>query len=163
MSGLPSSVEAQTRIKLPRVFQLQSSSLRLRSRSPTLHSSSSFPLHGLHMLHDIDLREIFECAHLKFTVSGRSKHSQIHTHFRNAVTLSVGLAQARPNNLRKIRLVTLRAPFLDFCTRQQGLNAAGAGHIWTFSPLHGFNYHQLASAEALVRQWAAPVIGHATI
>ena len=51
-----------------------------------------------------------------------------------------------------------------FGTRQQGLNAAGAGHIWTFSPLHGFNnYHQLASAQALGRQWAAPVIGHATI
>ena len=27
------------------------------------------------------------------------------------------------NNLRKIRLVTLRTRFLGFCTRQQGLNA----------------------------------------
>ena len=41
---------------------------RLHSRSPTLHS-----------VHDIDLCEIFECAHLKFTVSGRSIAIYTHT------------------------------------------------------------------------------------
>ena len=41
---------------------------------------------------------------------------------------------------------------------QQGLNPAGADHIWRFLPL----YHQLASKQ-LVTQWAAPVIGYATI
>ena len=35
----------------------------------------------------VDLREIFECAHLKFTVSGQSKQASIHTHVRNAVML----------------------------------------------------------------------------
>ena len=68
VSGLPSSIEAQTRIKLPRVLQLQSSSLRVTDAD--MSDSQTFT--GLHMLHDIDLREIFECAHLKFTVSGRS-------------------------------------------------------------------------------------------
>ena len=39
-----------------------------------LHSDSSPPLGstGLHMLHDVGLHE---CAHLKFTVSGRSKQA----------------------------------------------------------------------------------------
>ena len=46
---------------------------------------------------------------------------------------------------------------------QQGLNAAVAGHIWMFSPVHGFDYHQFASPQALERQWAAPIIGHAAI
>ena len=41
-------------------------------------------------------REMFECAHLKFTVSGRSKAK--HTHTRAQCShASVGLAQARPN------------------------------------------------------------------
>ena len=54
------------------------------------------------MLHDINLREIFECAHLKFTVSGRSKQASkqaskqtnIHiTHARAQCShASVGLA-----------------------------------------------------------------------
>ena len=42
--------------------------------SPTLHSDSQAST-GLHMLHDIDFHEIFECAHLKCTVSGRSKQA----------------------------------------------------------------------------------------
>ena len=41
-----------------------------------------------------------------------------------------------------------------FCTRQQGLNVAGVDHIWKFSPLNGFNYHQLASTQALA------LVGH---
>ena len=45
----------------------------------------------------------------------------------------------------------------------QGLNAASADHIWKFLHLNGFNYHQLAFTQALGRQWAARVIGHATI
>ena len=63
------------------------------------------------------------------------------------------------NNLRKIRLVTLRA-FLGLLHTSAGFER---GHIWTFSPLHGFNYHQLASAQARGRQWAARIIGHTTI
>ena len=47
-------------------------------------------------------REIFECAQLKFTVSGRSKQTNKptnkHTHMRAQCShASVGLAQARPN------------------------------------------------------------------
>ena len=41
--------------------------------------------------------------------------------------------------------------FLGFCTPQQGLNAAAGHNLWKFSPLNGFNYHQLASAQALGR------------
>ena len=54
------------------------------------------------MLHDVDHREIFECAHLKFMVSGRSKQASkqasIDTHMRAQCShASVGLAQVRPN------------------------------------------------------------------
>ena len=53
----------------------------------------------LHMLHDIDLREIFEYAHLKFMVSGRPKQASKHTHTCAQYSpASVGLAQARPNH-----------------------------------------------------------------
>ena len=48
----------------------------------------------------IDLHEIFECAHLKFTVSGQSKQAHKHTHTRaQCCHASVGLAQAHPNDL----------------------------------------------------------------
>ena len=44
-------------------------------------------------------REIFEHAHLKLTVSGRSKQTSIDTHtLPQCSHASVGLAQARPNN-----------------------------------------------------------------
>ena len=52
-------------------------------------------------MHEIDLREIFECIHIKFTVYGRKQAS---TNVRTYVNTlpqcspaSVGLAQARPN------------------------------------------------------------------
>ena len=52
------------------------------------------------MLHDVDHREIFECAYLKFTVSGRSKQAgkqaQIHTRVRNAIMLVWGSLVTRP-------------------------------------------------------------------
>ena len=57
----------------------------------------------------------------------------------------------------------IASPFVGFCTHQQGLNTASAGHIWAFSLLHGFNYHQLAHPQALGCQWATPVIGNAVI
>ena len=50
------------------------------------------------MLHDIDLRKIFKCTHLKFMVSGQFiHHKQIDTCVQCSHT-SVGLTQARPNN-----------------------------------------------------------------
>ena len=51
---------------------------------------------GLHMLHHIDLREIFECTHLKFTVSGRSKQANIYTHVHNEVMLVWGSLRLTP-------------------------------------------------------------------
>ena len=54
-----------------------------------------------HMLH-VELHEIFECAHLKFMVSGRSKQvskqasKHRYTHVRNAVTLVWGLLRLAP-------------------------------------------------------------------
>ena len=48
-------------------------------------------------MHDFDIREIFECAHLKFMVSGRSIARQIDRHMHAQCShASVGLAQARP-------------------------------------------------------------------
>ena len=58
VSGLLSSVQAQT--------------------SATRASTSVVFAPGFNILHYIDLREIFECAHLKFTVSGLSKHKYTH-------------------------------------------------------------------------------------
>ena len=52
------------------------------------------------MLHDIDLHKIFEYAHLKFTVGGRSKQANIHTRAQCSHA-SVGLTQARPNYIIK--------------------------------------------------------------
>ena len=69
---------------------------RLRSGSLTLHFDSQAST-GLHMLHDIDLREIFECAHL---ISGRSKQTSkqanIHTDVCNAITLVWGSLRLVP-------------------------------------------------------------------
>ena len=62
-------------------------------------------------------------------------------------------------NLWKIRLVTLRT-FLGLLHMSAGLER---GWRWPYMDVLSFNYHQLASAQVLVRQWAAPVIGHATI
>ena len=52
-------------------------------------------------VHEIDLHEIFECAHFKFTVYGH-KHAttyiRMYTHtLPQCSPASVGLAQARPN------------------------------------------------------------------
>ena len=44
---------------------------------------------------ETSLREIFKCAHLKFTVYGR-KQASIHTHFRNAVMLVWGSLRLAP-------------------------------------------------------------------
>ena len=53
-----------------------------------------------HASDDIDLREMFEFAHLKLTVSGRpSKHTHTCAQCSHA---SVGLAQARPNKHKAI-------------------------------------------------------------
>ena len=53
------------------------------------------------MLHvqEIDLREIFECAHLKFTVYGRKQARTYVNTLPQCSLASVRLAQARPNNV----------------------------------------------------------------
>ena len=63
-------------------------------------------------MHEIDLREISECAHLKFTVYGR-KQASIHTHAQCSDT-SVGLAQARPNYVLAIESVTFQSILLPW-------------------------------------------------
>ena len=85
MIGLPSSVEAQS---VPPVLQLQSFSLRV----PDTATVST-----AHMLH-VDLCEIFEYAHLKFTVIGQSKQASKHryTNVCNAVTLVWGSLKLAP-------------------------------------------------------------------
>ena len=81
------------------------------------------------MLHDIDLREIFEYAHLKFTVSGRSmakaKQASKHTHTRAQCShASVGLAQARPNN----RVVTVLSSGVGRCFQCNAIFCRGAAN-----------------------------------
>ena len=70
------------------------------------------------------------------------------------------------NNLRKIRLVTYNIARLSWAFAhvsrvwtRPALAIYGHSHLY----VHGFNYHQLASTQTLVRNWAARVIGHATI
>ena len=90
VSGLPSSAEAQisaTRASTSVVFT-----------SGPRYCTLTVAFHWPHMVH-VDLREIFECAHLKFTVSGRAKQASIDTHTRAQCShASMGLTQARPNN-----------------------------------------------------------------
>ena len=84
VSILPSSVEAQTSATLA----LTSVIFTLGPRHCTLTVALHWPSHASRC-------EIFECAHLKFTVSGQS----IDTHMRvQCSRASVGLAQAHPNN-----------------------------------------------------------------
>ena len=88
VSGLPLMVGRSTNQKLPHV-------LYLPSGSPTLHLGITC------FVHEIDLHEIFECAHLKFTVYGRKQASKQARTYINTLpqysSTSVGLAQARPN------------------------------------------------------------------
>ena len=91
VSGLPSSVEAQisaTHASTSVVFIL----------GPQ-YCTLTVALHWPHMLH-VNLCEIFEYTHLKFTVSGRSKQARkqasIDIHVRNAVTLVWGSLRLAP-------------------------------------------------------------------
>ena len=65
-------------------------------RHCTLTVRPSLVRHGLHNI-DIDLREIFECAHLKFTVSGQSTIDRwTYTRVHNAVMLVWGSLRLAP-------------------------------------------------------------------
>ena len=91
VSGLPSSVEAQT-------SATRTSTSVVFAPGPRC-CTLTVALHWPQMLH-VDLCEIFECAHLKFTVSGRSKQTNkrtsIHTRVCNAVTLVWGSLRLAP-------------------------------------------------------------------
>ena len=95
VSGLPSSVEAQT-------SATRASTSVVFAPGPRC-CTLTVALHWPNMLH-VDLREIFECAHLKFTVRGRSKQTNkqtnkrtsIHTRVHNAVTLVWGSLRLAP-------------------------------------------------------------------
>ena len=71
---------------------------------PTLESDSNCSLSLSYLPWTVNPREIFECAHLKFTVSGRSKQASkqasnqanIQTHVCNAVTLVWGSLRLAP-------------------------------------------------------------------
>ena len=88
-------------------IELKSSSLSL-SFTATLQSGSSpscsfsrlllsFLLKYISAAWTCHHRKIFDCAHLRFTVSGRCKQTNKHTHTHAQCShASVGLAQARP-------------------------------------------------------------------
>ena len=84
-------------------IQLKSSSLLL-SFTATLQSGSSPSCSFSLMTFALKCtsawtfhhREIFECAHLKFTVSGWSKQTNKHRYTRNAVTLVWGSLRLAP-------------------------------------------------------------------
>ena len=100
VSGLPLSVEAQ-------ISATQASTSVVFASGPQ-YCTLTVTFHWPHMVH-VNLREIFECAHLKFTVSGQSKQASIHTRAQCSHA-SVGLAQSRPNNflsLHRIWVITV--------------------------------------------------------
>ena len=72
------------------------------TRASTSVVFASGPRYCTQQLLNVDLREIFEYAHLKFTVSGRSKHTHTRAQCSHA---SVGLAQARPNHHLRVVLM----------------------------------------------------------
>ena len=93
ISGLPSSVEAQTSATRTSTSVVFTPDPRRCTLTVALY---------MYMLHDVDHREIFGCTRLKFTVSGwskqASKQASIDTHTCTQCShASVGLAQARPN------------------------------------------------------------------
>ena len=88
VSGLPLSVEAQTR-----AMRASTSVVFVRVSDVAFWRS---PLASTCLTHNIDLCEIFECAHLKFTVSDRSIASRTHTCVHNVVTLVWGLLRLAP-------------------------------------------------------------------
>ena len=83
VSGLPPSVKAQ-------ISATRASTSVIFASGPR-YCTLTVAIHWPHMVH-VDLCEIFECARLKFTVSGWSKQASIdrYTHVRNAVTLVWG-------------------------------------------------------------------------
>ena len=112
------------------MLQLQSSSVRV-SDAAFWHPPLAFTC----FTHDIDLREIFQCAHLKFTVSGQSIASRIHTHMRNAVTLVWG----------SLRLTLIGYSSIYKACIRPALNGSSA--IWRFKHSHaieicnGISFH----------------------
>ena len=76
VSGLPSLVEAQT-------SATRASTSVVFAPGPR-YCTLTVALHWPHILH-VDHREIFECAHLKFTVSGRSKQTNKRTSIHTRV------------------------------------------------------------------------------
>ena len=94
VSSLLSLVEAQTRATRASTSVIFAPCLRCCILMP---STSLASLASTCFMHNIDLHEIFECAHLNFTISGRSKDSSKHTHAHVQCShASVGLTQARP-------------------------------------------------------------------
>ena len=101
VNGLASSVEAQ--ISATRVRFFEGLVPRLAFRWP-------------HMVH-VDVCEIFECAHLKFMVSGWSKQASIarYTHTRSAVMLVWGSLRLAPTSYCIHSNTHQQAPGLSLC------------------------------------------------
>ena len=74
---------------MPCVLQLQSSQLQVTDTA-------------LWQYHELDFRNIKIRPHLKFTVSGRSKQANIHTHVCNEVMLVRGSLRLAPTMLYAI-------------------------------------------------------------
>ena len=96
VSGLPSSVEAQIRIKLPRVLQLQSSSLRVADAA-LWQSGFNWPSHASRYRSSWNIWMHSFKIYGKWSVQANKQASK-HTHARAQCShASVGLTQARPN------------------------------------------------------------------
>ena len=110
VSGLLSSVEAQIRIKLPHVLQLQSSSLWV-ANAALWQSGLHWPSHASQYRSSWNIWMRSIKIYGKWSVQA-SKQANIHTRAQCSHA-SVGLAQARPNKTRKnwISSARLDLPF----------------------------------------------------
>ena len=100
------------------------------------------------MFHDIDLCEIFECAHLKFMVSVWSKHRYTHVH--NAVMLVWGLLRFTPIWVHRFLESCL---LIKACTLGESNLSAVAVHIRLQEAHHQFTERtQILFGHLLVSQ-----------
>ena len=119
-------VGRSTNQKMPRVLQLPSG-------SPTLHLGMTIALAltiasnmATRFVHEIDLCEIFECAHLKFTVCGRKQASTYVNTLPQCNPASVGLAHAHPSKASQLLRIDFRLNKISMCDCCLHLSCVGA-------------------------------------
>ena len=132
---------------------------RLRSRSLprwscSLHGSSPWRSFAWLIRNTHGHGHKFECAHLKFTASGQSKHIDTHTRAQCSHA-SVGLTQARPNKLNQIWL--LGYTLVDHTKWTGWWNSLACNCSLSYWPAWGTNLYQVS---VRLKQLSTVVLRH---